>query len=180
MKFIIPEQIETKRLIIRMFKNDQDWQAMHKYYSNEDCTKYTTGRLLTESESWRTVASMIGHWHLRGYGPYAIEEKSSGNVLGLVGLWYPNDWPEPEIKWGLIRDYWGQGFAVEAARAVQKMAAEYLPELSPISLIHSDNENSKNLALAMKATFDNIIDFRGNNWCIYRHQATGKINITHK
>lgn len=96
---------------------------MHKYYTDEDRTKYTAGRILTESESWRTVASMIDHWHLRGYGPYAIEEKSTGKV---VGLWYPNDWPEPEIKWGLIKDYWGHGFASEVARAVQKMAAEYL------------------------------------------------------
>jgi len=51
MKFIIPEQLETKRLILRMFKDDKDWQELHKYYSDEDCTKYTTGRLLTESES---------------------------------------------------------------------------------------------------------------------------------
>jgi len=170
MNFIIPEQIETKRLVLRMSRDDKDWQALHKYYSNEECTKYTTGRILTESESWRTVASMIGHWHLRGYGPYTIEEKSSGNVLGLVGLWYPNDWPEPEIKWGLIRDYWGQGFASEAALAVQKVASEHLPHITPISLIHTENNNSKKLALAMEATYEKTIEFRGNDWCIYRHK----------
>jgi len=114
---------------------------------------------------------MIGHWHLRGYGPYAIEEKASGNILGLVGLWYPNDWPEPEIKWGLIRQYWGQGFASEAARAVQKMAAKYIPEMSPISLIHSKNAMSINLAIAMKAEFEKAVDFRGGNWCVYRHRC---------
>lgn len=169
MEFIIPERLETKRLILRMFKDDKDWQELHKYYSDEDCTKYTTGRFLTESESWRAIAGMIGHWHLRGYGPYAIEEKSSGNILGLVGLWYPNDWPEPEIKWGLIRQYWGQGFASEAARAVQKTASKYIPDLSPISLIHSKNDMSINLAVAMKAEFEKTVEFRGDNWCIYRH-----------
>jgi RimJ/RimL family protein N-acetyltransferase len=170
MEFIIPKQLETKRLILRMFRDDKDWQELHKYYSDEDCTKYTTGRLLTESESWRAVASMIGHWHLRGYGPYAIEAKSSGKILGLVGLWYPNDWPEPEIKWGLIRQYWGQGFASEAARSVQKMASKYIPEISPISLIHSKNDMSINLAIAMKAEFEKVVEFRGDNWCVYRHR----------
>jgi hypothetical protein len=43
------------------------------------------------------MACLLGHWYLRGYGPYAVGEKSSSRVLGSVGLFYPNDWPEPEI-----------------------------------------------------------------------------------
>jgi RimJ/RimL family protein N-acetyltransferase len=35
--------------------------------------------------------------------------------LGTVGLWYPVDWPAPEIKWALIRKAWGKGYAREAA-----------------------------------------------------------------
>ena len=59
-----------------------------------------------------------GHWQIHGYGPYAVEDKSSARVLGTVGFWYPNDWPSPEIKWALAPEYWGQGYASEAAPAV--------------------------------------------------------------
>ena len=168
MNFLIPEKLETERLILRMFK-DEDWRDLYSYYSDEVCMKYTYGRALTEGETWRTMASLLGHWQLRGYGPYAVLEKSTGFVVGPVGLWYPNDWPGPEIMWALSRKYWGKGYASESVRSVKKMAAEYLPEISLISLIHAENEASQNLAVATGAKFEKEIIFRGDKSYIYRH-----------
>lgn len=173
MPYLIPENIATERLVLRTFNND-DWQAMHELYSDEACTAFTVGRALTEGESWRTLAAIAGHWLLRGYGPYAVEEKSSGKLLGTVGLWYPNDWPGPEIKWALARSYWGRGFASEAARAVVEMAAEYLPRTSLISFIHSQNTASIRVALAIGAKFEKEVDFRNGRWCIYRHHRANQ------
>lgn len=168
MPYLIPEKVETERLILRCFKED-DWTDLHTLYSDPVCTEYTIGRCLTEGESWRTMAAMIGHWQIRGYGPYALEDKGSGKVMGPVGLWYPNDWPGPEIKWALSRPYWGCGFASEAARAVKKIAAQYMPGVSLISLIYPDNTPSINLAEALGATFEKEIAFRGQIAHIFRH-----------
>ena len=168
MNFLIPEKIETERLILRNFKED-DWLDLHKLYADSECTRYTIQRTLTEGESWRTMAAMIGHWHIRGYGPYAVEYKATGKVMGPVGLWYPKDWPGPEIKWALAREYWGHGYASEAARAVKKIAAECMPETSLISLIFSDNEASIKLAIAIGARFEKEIEFRGQIAHIFRH-----------
>jgi RimJ/RimL family protein N-acetyltransferase len=90
-------------------------------------------------------------------------------VIGIAGLDYPNDWPEPEIQWGLSRKFWGQGYASEAARAVKEMAANHLPDLSLISLIHPENQNSINLAKVLGAQFEREYYFRDDNWHIYRH-----------
>jgi hypothetical protein len=49
-----------------------------------------------------------------------MEEKNLKRVIGVVSLDYPNDWPEPEIQWGLVRKFWGRGYASEAAGAVKK------------------------------------------------------------
>jgi RimJ/RimL family protein N-acetyltransferase len=166
--FLVPDIIQTERLILRPF-NENDWRDLHELYADKLCTKYTFGRALTEGESWRAMASIVGHWHLRGYGPYAVEERISARVLGVVGLWYPNDWPESEIKWALIRRFWGRGFASEAALAVRKMAAEFIPELSLISFINSDNLPSIKLAKAIGAIFEKEVEFRGGKWHIYRH-----------
>jgi RimJ/RimL family protein N-acetyltransferase len=168
MDYLIPEIIETNRLILRTFKDD-DWSDLHELYSDSECTKYTIQKILTEGETWRTMAGMIGHWQLRGYGPYAVENKHTGKVMGPVGLWYPNDWPEPEIKWAISRANWGQGFASEAAWAVKQMAVNYIPELSLISLIYSGNERSKKLAVTLGAKLEKEIEFRGQTAHIYRH-----------
>ena len=168
MDFLVPKSLRTERLTLCLF-NESDWRDIHEHYSDEECTKYTFGRALTEAETWRAMASMIEHWHLRGYGPYAVEERETAKVLGMVGLWYPNDWPAPEIKWALTRRYWGQGFASEAARAVKNMAAEFIPELSLISFMNSENLASIKLAKAIGARFYKEVDFRDGKWHIYRH-----------
>jgi RimJ/RimL family protein N-acetyltransferase len=163
----VPLAIDTERLTLRQFAPD-DWRAMHEHYCDVECTRFTFGRALTEGESWRAVASMLGHWQLRGYGPYAVVENVSSAVLGTVGLWYPNDWPEPEIKWALLRKAWGKGYAQEAARAVQGMAVRELGS-PPISLIGVDNVASINVALAVGAKLERQLLFRGNPFSIYRH-----------
>ncbi len=168
MKYQIPEQIESKRLLLRKFK-DADWKGLHEYYSNIETTRFTVGKVLSEGEAWRAMASMVGHWELRKYGPYALEEKETGKVIGIAGLWYPNDWPEPEIKWGLATQYHGKGYASEAARAVQKMTKEYLPNTKLISFIINENKASIKLALAIGCIFEKEVPFRGAQWSLYRH-----------
>ncbi|WP_028455906.1 GNAT family N-acetyltransferase [Chitinilyticum litopenaei] len=163
----IPRQLASERLILREFRHD-DWPELHAHYADEACTRFTFRRALSEGESWRAMASMAGHWALRGYGPYAIEERASGRVLGAAGLWHPNDWPETEIKWLLAREHWGQGYASEAVRAIQAMAREHLPQ-PPISFINAENLPSITLARAVGARFEKEVEFRGSPWHIYRH-----------
>jgi RimJ/RimL family protein N-acetyltransferase len=167
MKYLIPTSLETERLSLRMFR-ESDWQDLHEYYGDPDCTTYTSGRPLRDYETWQKLAALVGHWELRAYGSYAVEE-SSRRVMGVVGLDYPLDWPEPEIQWGLAKRYWGKGFASEAVRAVKRIAADYLPSLSLISLIHPKNSNSISLAKAVGARLEREQVFRGDTWLIFRH-----------
>ena len=171
MSYRVPEQLQSSRLILRQFK-ESDWRALHKYYSDIEATAFTFGRALTEGETWRAMCGMIGHWQIRGYGPYAVEEKSTGNVLGTVGFWYPNNWPEPEIKWALAREYWGKGFAKEAAASVLEAGKVHLPEIELISLIHPDNKASIGVALAIGAKLESEIEHEGELHGIYRHRSS--------
>ena len=170
----IPRLLTTKRLTLRQFVHE-DWVAMHEHYSDPECTKYTFRRALSEGESWRAMASMLGHWSIRGYGPYAIVETSSSNILGTAGLWYPNDWPEPEIKWALTRKYWGKGYAAEAVRAIQDMVAEHWNSSPPISLINAGNHPSIQLAIAVGAHFEREVEFREEPWHVYRHPSAQEV-----
>lgn len=53
-----------------------------------------------------------------GYGMSAIVEAESGTVLGFIGLVHPGGQTEPEVKYSLRRESWGQGFASEAVAAM--------------------------------------------------------------
>lgn len=172
MSFLIPESIESARLFLRTVK-EEDWPFLHEYFSDAECVKYTTLLPLSEEDTQRMVGSIGRHWQRKGYGPYVMQEKVTGKVLGLVGLWYPKEWPEPEIKWALARPHWNKGYAAESARAVQAMAARHVPELHLISLIHTENQPSIRLAIAVGATLESEMDFRGGIYRVYRHPKSG-------
>lgn len=168
MDYLIPETLETERLILRKFRK-ADATDIYAYYGDPDCMTFTVGRALNESESWRMMACAVGHWDLHQYGPYALALKTEQKVIGICGLWYPGDWPEPEIKWGLSQAYWGKGYAKEAALAVKAMISEYLPDLNPISMTLEDNHGSRHLALALGASLEQKRIFRDKPACVYRH-----------
>ena len=66
----------------------------------------------------------------RGWGVWAVEEKSSGEFIGFVGLHVPPaDFPFlpcVEIAWRLAFRHWGKGFASEAAEAALRTGFERL------------------------------------------------------
>jgi RimJ/RimL family protein N-acetyltransferase len=142
---------------------ESDWIKIRN-----ECTKYTSGRPLIDYETWQKVAALvdIGNCAITAL---MLSRKRSGKVIGVAGLDYPGDWPEPEIQWGLARRYWGKGYASEAVRAVKKMTREYLPALSLISLIHPQNSSSIQLAKAVGAQFEKEYFFRDDTWLIFRH-----------
>lgn len=168
-QFTIPQRLESERLILRPFV-EADWRSMHAHYAHPDCTRYTLGRVLSEGESWRLTATLAGHWLLRGYGPYALEDRASGTMIGAAGLWHPVDFPEREIKWALHPDWWGLGYASEAARCVLRMAQTVYPDAPPISFIDRDNAGSIRVALAVGAAFEREMDFRGRRFQVFRHR----------
>lgn len=164
----IPLALESERMLLRL-PAEGDWKALHAYYGDAESVRYTVGTALTEAQTWRTLAGVVGHWAWRGYGPYTLLDKDDGTVLGIGGLWFPNDWPEPEIKWALVPAVRGQGYAVEAARAVRAMAREHLPGTRLISLIAEGNVASERVALSAGARLERQIEWRGGRALIYRH-----------
>ncbi len=172
MSYLIPTSIASARLVLDI-PREEDWVPLHGYYSDPESVRYTFQQPLAGEETRRVVASLVRHWQRRGYGPYVLRDNGSGTVVGLVGLWFPKAWPETEIKWAVLRGAWGKGYASEAVRAVQAMAARHLPNLQPISLIHAENARSIQLAQAVGAALEKEIDFRGGVFHVYRHPRAG-------
>ena len=66
--------------------------------------------------------------------------------LGLVGLWFPEGWHEPEIGWILFEGAEGRGIAREAAEAARAHAYGTLGWTTAVSVIHPGNARSIALA----------------------------------
>lgn len=85
---------ETERLILRPFKQE-DFEPMARFFADPVSSFY--GGPCGREDVWRKFDVCAGHWALRGFGPWALEEKHGGAFVGLSGLWYPEGWFAPEI-----------------------------------------------------------------------------------
>lgn len=137
--------VETERLILRMFR-ESDTDAYAEMSADPEVMRFLGGQPVPRAEAWRNMAMILGHWHLRGYGMWAVEEKESGEMVGRVGCWRPEGWPGLEVGWTLRRRFWGRGYATEAARAALTYAFTTLDQTRVISLIAPENVNSIRVA----------------------------------
>ena len=114
--------LETERLRLRPFR-ESDWDAYAAMCADAEVMRHLgTGATLSRDETWRAIASMLGHWTLRGYGLWAAAERSSGDLVGHIGFWNPEGWPGFELGWTLRRSFWGRGYATEGARKALEAA----------------------------------------------------------
>ena len=117
---------------------------MTAFYAT-DASRFVGGPL-DAATAWRSVAASIGAWTLRGFGEFAVEEKASGDFVGLVGPWFPEGWPEAEIAWIIVPEFQRRGYGAEAARRALGYAYDELGWETAISCI--DEENIASIRLA--------------------------------
>lgn len=95
--------LNTDRLHLRMFRQD-DFEIYAQMCADPDVMRYLgAGQTLSRQDAWRQMAMTIGHWQLRGYGLWAVEERASGELIGRIGVFYPEGWPDVEVGWMLRR-----------------------------------------------------------------------------
>ena len=160
--------LETERLIFRQWKKS-DYPLIADFYSSDETARYVGGTKNFE-ESWRLMATYIGHYSLNGFSYLAIDEKDSGTLIGTVGLWNSDPWPEPELGYWLLPNAHGKGYGTEAGLAVKAYAKDTLKLESLVSYIADSNEPSKKLALRLGATLDSsiqLLDFGEHE--VYRY-----------
>jgi RimJ/RimL family protein N-acetyltransferase len=112
-----------------------------------------------------------GHVHrslaLRGYGPWAVEERASGTCVGRIGLFYPDGWPGLECIWTLARGAWGKGYATEGARRALEYAFFDLGQARVISLIRPGNTASIRVAERLGEALEGRATLFGTEALVY-------------
>ena len=172
------ERLETERLILRMFR-EEDFEAYHaKICADPDVMRYLgDGQPLTRSLAWRQMAMIVGHWRLKGYGMWAVEERSTGDLVGRIGLFSPEGWPGFELGWVLAKASWGRGYATEGARRVLDHVFTDMGRDRVISLIYPGNAASIRVAERIGETLEGRVDLFGRETLVYGVARAGRRSV---
>lgn len=158
--------LETERLLLRWFRED-DFDAVCRISGNPEVMHFIGGKVLTPHECWRQMAAYIGHWYFRGCGVWAVEEKSSREVVGRIGFMNPIGWPGFELGWTLARESWGKGYATEGARRALQYAFTEMGRDHVISCIAPANVASARVAERLGERVEGKTELLGNEVLIY-------------
>ena len=136
--------LETERLLLRP-PRQEDLEGWATMMADEESSKFIGGPV-ARAAAWRGMATMAGSWTLKGFGMFSVIEKATGEWIGRLGPWQPEEWPGSEIGWGLVKNAWGKGFATEGAIATMDWAFDHLGWSEVIHCIDPANQGSISVA----------------------------------
>ena len=161
--------LTTERLLLRGFE-PRDAEPYAAMVADPEVTRYLgDGRPLGRADAWRQLAMFAGHWTLRGFGVWAVEERASGAFVGRIGCFEPEGWPALEVAYTLARPAWGRGYAREGAAAALAYARDVLGRAEVVSLIRPANAASIRVARTLGAEPAETIEFFGAPAVVYRY-----------
>jgi RimJ/RimL family protein N-acetyltransferase len=121
----------------------------------------------------------------RGWGFWAVELEQDRSFIGFVGLHTPTELPfSPctEIGWRLAVDYWGRGFATEAAREALRVGFEVLGLEEIVSFTAVGNRRSRAVMERLRMTESGVFEHPGvsvgsplREHCLYRLPRSGGV-----
>lgn len=150
--------LETNRLFLRPFnKNDVD--AVFAMRSDAEVMRFIrepqTKR--SEAESWTNLVS--SRWKDEKIGFCAVIERASDQFIGWCGLWRLAESGEIEVGYAVIKEFWGKGFASEAAEAVLAYGFDELNLVKIVAVAVPENTGSRRVMEKLGMTYDFIGKF---------------------
>ena len=142
--------IITERLFLRSFTMN-DAEEAHRYFGDRKVmARIPSGACLTADDTRKRIATFIKLEKAWGISLWAATLKESGKIIGDCGL-FPSQGkcPEIEIAYRFARDYWGKGFASEAAQAALDYGLKILKIDRIIALTDPDHTASRRIMVKL-------------------------------
>ncbi|MCX4767759.1 GNAT family N-acetyltransferase [Streptomyces sp. NBC_01275] len=143
-------EIRTPRLILRRW-NDDDLAPMAEINTDPQVMRWIDDGSVRDLEhTAEAIEQWEEEWDEEGFGLFAVELLASGELAGFTGLYVPDFLPEAQpdvaIGWRLGSQFWGQGYASEAAHATLEFALQDRGLDRVISISRVGDDASENIA----------------------------------
>lgn len=114
-----PLRLRTPRLLLREFVAT-DFEALHVLLSCSRVMEFSGTGVLTPEQTRSRLQEFIASYATQGFGKWAVTLADSAELIGYCGveLTTVENAPVREFGFRFRPEFWGQGYASEAGRAV--------------------------------------------------------------
>lgn len=107
------------------------------------------GGIRTDAETKTYLERNLAHWDEHGFGVWILRDPTTGRVMGRAGLRHLSveAVPEVELVYALLPEFWGRGYATDAARACVTIGREWLGLPGVVALTTPENLASQRVLL---------------------------------
>jgi ribosomal-protein-alanine N-acetyltransferase len=158
--------LETNRLILRRFTDD-DVDAVFAMRSDAEIMRFIREPQKRRDETHNWLRLISGKWEDEKIGFCAVIEKKSGKVIGWCGLWLLQESNEIEVGYAIKKEFWGRGFAPEAAEAMLKYGFNELELEKIVAVAYPENQASQNVMKKLGMNYNYVGEFYGRDLVHY-------------
>jgi RimJ/RimL family protein N-acetyltransferase len=166
-----PPSLSTERLNIRPLEK-ADAKAWSAFFKNNDGLRFFSFDLNLPAQQlgkeW--IEKQFLRYQENRFGLLALVEKETNKLIGQCGLLLQEVEGKPEIEIGyhILTEYWGKGYASEAAQALKQFSWDNSVSGSLVSIINVENFRSQRVAEKNGMARTNQLDYYGEPVYIYR------------
>jgi RimJ/RimL family protein N-acetyltransferase len=147
--------LETERLVLRLLTVD-DAPFIFKLLNEPSWLRFIGDRGVRTCEDARNylVKGPLAMYQRLGFGLNLATLKDSGMPLGVCGLIKRDTLPDVDIGFAFLPEFWGRGYALEAARAVLEQGKVCFGTKRIVAIASPDNSSSIKLLAKIGFTLE--------------------------
>lgn len=166
---MITPTLETDRLVLRPFKQEDVYRVFECWESDSEVAKYmfwTSHNDIEKTKEWITFE--LGQIEKDDWYRFAIVIKETNELIGTALIYYEEEVQCWEIGYNLGRAYWDNGYATEAMKKVLKFAVERLKLSEIVGRYAKENPASGNVMKKLGFIYEKDIPYECNDGKILR------------
>lgn len=158
--------LETERLILRPI-NESDIDGIFAMRADVDVMRFIREPIGRRDEARHWADHVSRRWAGERIGFCSLIEKRSGRFIGWCGLWQLKETGETEVGYALAKEFWGKGYATEAASAFLRYGFTELHIEKIVAVANPANTASRRVMEKLGMDFDYTGEFYGRDLVHY-------------
>jgi len=151
-------ELKTDRLLVREFDtNDAEFilellnqPSFHRFIGDKGV------RSVDDAKNY-IATGPIASYQRHGFGLYLVELKDRNVPIGMSGVLKRESLPDPDLGFAFLPEYWGNGYAFEAASAALDQARDVFRLTRILAITNPDNDASIKLLAKLGFQFERVM-----------------------